>query len=411
LISVVHIGSAPIAEDHPEISHLGIVALGQARWVLNLCAAQREFCGIDARIVCPTIGAKKSHDAIINGVPIHYFPVPPFPRGKVLFAWDRFFIPRFIKNINPDLVHAHGTEEANALAALRCPLPHVLTLQGCYFIINKHFRPRFLSRQWIVERLEKRSIPRFRHIITKSDYIRQLVHEEFPHLQTFLIPNTYDPKLECVTIAPEETLKAVAYVGSIDPRKGFDILVDAFELLVRANKREIPTLHVFGDRGTLATSWETRQIFRLKHILGAKLRLHGVLPQMEVAHKVATCSALIAPSREEMFGNQVIEALLVGTHVIVTENTAMAENVRRFGNGTIIPQETPGALANAIKDCIYPTNKPDREYDSIVATNKIHAYMAPKKVAEMHLNLYSQALNEFSLLDDNIANNKLLSNV
>jgi glycosyltransferase involved in cell wall biosynthesis len=380
---IIHVGHLSLPPTHPEYQTVNRYSRHPGRWVFNLVKAQREYAGIDAQLVVKLPASRTVWSTEIEGVPVHYIGVPDLFRGKTHFFLDQRILAQKIATMSPDIVHAHGTEEANALAALRTGLPSVLTLQGCFFIINRKIPARFFSRQWIVERLERKTIPRFRHVITKSRYIREEVRREFPSVQTHLIPNTYDSALEDIDITQARE-HAIAFVGTIDPRKGFDLLVEALAKL-RLSGRPLPILHVFGNR-TKPAAWETTQLAAARECLGTKLIMHGLRPQLEVARVVSRCRALVAPSREEMFGNQVIEALLVGTSVIVTENTAMAENVARFGNGTIVPQEESDALFKAIEKHL---SAPSDEAISTSSRIMIHEYLGPDRIAEQHDALYA----------------------
>jgi glycosyltransferase involved in cell wall biosynthesis len=105
---------------------------------------------------------------------------------------------------------------------------------------------------------------------------------------------------------------------------------------------------------------------------------------MALARLVASSMALVAPSLEDMFGNQLIEALIVGTHGIVTEGTAMAENVQRFGGGTVVPPEDPQKLARAIVTAV--TNPP--HFPAAAVRRQICEYMGPDIVARRHYSVY-----------------------
>jgi glycosyltransferase involved in cell wall biosynthesis len=79
-----------------------------------------------------------------------------------------------------------------------------------------------------------------------------------------------------------------------------------------------------------------------------------------------------------------IEALLLGTHAIVTEETAMAENVCRFGAGTIVPQEDSQALAQAIVAVLQ-----NRAFgETAKVRERIIQDMGPEVVARAHNSLY-----------------------
>ena len=91
-----------------------------------------------------------------------------------------------------------------------------------------------------------------------------------------------------------------------------------------------------------------------------------------------------------MFGNQLIEALMRGCHCIVTDQTALAENARRFGNATVVPQKDPAALAEAILQEFRSPSPPDLRESARAA---VRAFMSPSAVAAAHRALYEEILS------------------
>jgi glycosyltransferase involved in cell wall biosynthesis len=189
-------------------------------------------------------------------------------------------------------------------------------------------------------------------------------------------------------VKAERNWNVLAFVGTIIPRKGVDLLCDALEMV----RLDIPdvTLWIFGDYPDSPSEYEQQIKKRLRSILGERVIFHGNVPSLEVARQMAKAAVLVAPSREEMFGNQLIEALVVGTHGIVTEGTAMAENVRRFGGGTIVPQEDCQALAKAIRSALRSL----ASEKTVEVRKRILDYMGPEVVALQHEALYRQLLSE-----------------
>jgi hypothetical protein len=179
-MNVLHIGHIPLPANHPLGNRVSKYAYYPGRWVLNLVKAQISHTDAQVAIVVKVPGGKRNWSTDIEGVPCHFVSVPDILRGNTGFFIDQRILAAQALLRGPDIMHAHGTEEAKALAALRTGLPNVLTLQGCFFIINRKIPARFFSRQWIVERLERQTIPRFRHVITKSRYIGDEVRREFP---------------------------------------------------------------------------------------------------------------------------------------------------------------------------------------------------------------------------------------
>ncbi len=380
-LRVVHFGTAELPSNHPEYSTVHRHCDHPGRWVVNIARAQIEHEGICPQILVKVPGARNSWRTDISGVPVYFIPVPRFLRGKTAFFLERRILASAAMRLCPDIVHAHGTEESNALAALCCPVPKVLTLQGCFFLLNKKFPLRFFSRAWIVERLERRTIPRFRHLIAKSQYILDSVRMEFPGVEPHLVPNTYDPQLESVCISkPRE--RHMVFVGSLAPWKGVHLMIDA----LRQNFSRLPdfTLDICGDRPEVSTGYEGRMKRDLIAMLGARVRFHGIVPAKQLFDIVSACRLLVAPSIEDMFGNQAIESLMCGTHVLTIEGNAIADHVRTFGNGTVsTPEKLAGDLARLLQN-------PHDLIEAQKAKSAIISCISPKITARKHAEIYSQ---------------------
>jgi len=160
--------------------------------------------------------------------------------------------------------------------------------------------------------------------------------------------------------------------------------------------REIPevTLDVAGDSVNSALSYEIEQKRLLQQTLGERVTFSRTTGGIDLGRLVASSMALVAPSLEDMFGNQLIEALLLRTHGIVAEGTALAENVRRFGNGTVVPRENPEALAGAILKVL---TEPVLGACAQQTRDAVAAAFAPSTVARLHHEVYEQVLRDQSV--------------
>jgi len=378
-VKVLHVCNVAIPPDHPDFPRL---RFHPGRWVLNLALAQQQHTDITPELLVQTPGASEDFHCTIEGIPVHFIAAPYQLRSATLFWFDKRRLARKVRELKPDLVHAHGTEDAYGLAAQESGLPYVITVQGLIFVINRVLKPRLLSRDRAVEIAERICLKRARDVIAKSDYVAAELKAQFPHLSLHQIPNTFDARL--LSIPPGRRGRVVAFVGTVTERKGVHTLRAALAL-AQVTLPDIE-LWVFGDTSAGAAEYEVREKAMLRELMGSRLVLHGILPALEVAKRLAQASALAAPSQEEMFGNQVIESLLVGTHAIVTEGTAMAENVRRFGNGTIVPQSDPRGLADAICAALSKDSFPAAE----PARQAVIDALGPEQVARVHRALYAK---------------------
>ena len=378
-MKVVHVCNLPIPKEHPDY---GKVPCHPGRWVLNLALAQRAHTGIEPELLVQTPGATRDHDTVIEGIPVHFVAAPDRLRSATFFYFDTRRMAARALELQPDLVHAHGTEDCHALAAQHTRLPNVITAQGLIFIINAVVPPKLISRDTIVKFTEHFALRRARHVIAKSEYVAGELRRQFPHLSLHRIPNTFDPRL--AEIRGEKEPRVLIFIGTLVHRKGLDLIADA----IAEVQRTFPDvrLWIFCNQPDALLEYEARQKARLTALMGGRVTFHGIVPALEVAQKLARATALVAPSREEMFGNQLIESLVVGTHAIVTDGTAMAENVRSFGNGTVVPQEDAAALAAAMLGALGRNEFPERDE----ARPRVFAAMGPEAVARQHETLYRE---------------------
>lgn len=378
----MHLGNVPVPVGHPEKAR---VKQHPGRWVLNHALAQKA-AGMDVEIVTQAHKASRDFDCEIEGVTVHFLRTFHPWRHLTFYALDAMRMAGAMRKIAPNIVHVHGTEAAYGHAALRAGLPFCVTAQGLFFQII----PTLGRAQTISERAlrigEDFVWKRTKHAVAKSEYVRDALAAEYPHLDISLIPNTYEPGLDGPLLYKPGSL--VAYVGTLDERKGVRYLAEAMKTV--AAKVPDVELHVCGNAPEGAASGCEEECIRLlRETLGPRLVLHGRIPSRDLFAVLDRCRALVAPSLEEMFGNQLIEGLMRGCRGIVTEGTALAENARRFGNAATVPQRDGAAIAAALVETL---SKPWDAAEAEAARANIRAYMSPETVSAKHAALYGKIL-------------------
>jgi glycosyltransferase involved in cell wall biosynthesis len=132
-----------------------------------------------------------------------------------------------------------------------------------------------------------------------------------------------------------------AAIGRLDPQKGFDTLIDAFQEVKDPNIR----LHIIGtgaehDRLVALAKPDTRIIFR------------GMLPDPVKA--LSEVDAVLMPSRWEAYGLVAIEALAAGRPLVCHAVDGMHDH-EALG-ARLIPEHVPTALSIAIEDLTTSTD-------------------------------------------------------
>lgn len=142
---------------------------------------------------------------------------------------------------------------------------------------------------------------------------------------------------------PQVDHLSILYVSTLEPRKGHDVLLDAFDILLAAG--EDVELTLVGREG-----WECDVIVRriMEHAaLGTRLHWYSNATDHDVRQLSRRCSVATMPSRDEGFGLFVEEALSLGLKVVATDIPIFRE---RQGPNITLTELTPMALAAALVD-------------------------------------------------------------
>jgi glycosyltransferase involved in cell wall biosynthesis len=140
----------------------------------------------------------------------------------------------------------------------------------------------------------------------------------------------------------------VLSVGRLVPKKGYDDLLMALELLDRKGI-DFRFTHIGGGE----TERETKEMVRALG-LGHRVRMLGTLSHEEVIthYREAHCFALackVAPNGDrDGIPNVLVEAMAVGLPVVATNVSAIPELVENGVTGTLVEPGNPEAMAEAI---------------------------------------------------------------
>ena len=140
----------------------------------------------------------------------------------------------------------------------------------------------------------------------------------------------------------EKKKNSLLFIGRLTHQKGIDILLKAIKIV----SKEIPeiTLQIIGD----GTSKYKKHLSNLiiKYGLTSNVNFLGKLFGLDKWKQFYSSQSLIVPSRDEAFGNVVIEGMLCNLPVIVSDGGALPET--SGGKGLIFKGMSPPDLARKI---------------------------------------------------------------
>jgi len=220
-----------------------------------------------------------------------------------------------IKEINPDIVHVHGTHYPYSYISGAIPEKYsvLLTVHGIMAIEYK-FNERFNYLGGFFNYLfEKYAFSRVKNIIACSQIMKENI-SKLSKAEIYVIPNGIDLSHICGEIKLLKSIKSpsIFYIGLLENIKGVDILIKAMKII----KKEIPDIHLYiagegSQKGNLIKLVKKldldKNIDFLGYISGEK--------KYSYFKAVDLC---VVPSRYESFGIVILEAMACGKPVVAS---------------------------------------------------------------------------------------------
>jgi glycosyltransferase involved in cell wall biosynthesis len=139
---------------------------------------------------------------------------------------------------------------------------------------------------------------------------------------------------------------AILMVGTVEPRKAYDVALTAFEHLWRNRRRDAPDLVIVGKPGWKTVSLQQRLRAHPEH--GKRLHwLDGVTDE-GLARLYESCRGLFVASLGEGFGLPLAEALTHGRHVLARDLPVFRD--QNLPNALFFEDDGPAALAERLME-------------------------------------------------------------
>jgi len=212
-------------------------------------------------------------------------------------------------------------------------------------------------------------------VVTNSEYSKErflhYAHEygfapPEPAVLHIGVEDSFIRRLQNATAADATEPYFVA-IGTIEPRKNHLLLLDVWDKLIAAGGK-VPQLRIIGRRGwvtELNSSYAERVEKMAPHVIET-----GNIPDTELIAQLMGARALLFPSFGEGWGMPLVESIVAGTPVIVSDIPAFREASQGLAE-FLPPTDEAGWLA-AIRRFADPA---DPAYDT--ARRQLSAFMPP----------------------------------
>jgi glycosyltransferase involved in cell wall biosynthesis len=276
--------------------------------------------------------------------------VHEMPR-RTLYAAEKLFQALCRRQGKPDLIHAHSAMWAGYAAARigqKYRIPYVLTEHRSRFNIPGEDVAPWMAPYFSLafQNAEK--------VLLVGSLLRNGIKPYWPGAESAeVLSNGVHTERFTMSAPAADGKFHFLYVGTLNHRKGIDLLIEALQDLARKSDKAL--VHIIGDGPLSASIRQTLQTTGLENLA----RLYGHLPHHRVAEIMATMHAFVLPTRYDAQGVVFLEAMSCGLPIIATEG-APPEVCPEFA-GIRIPVGSAGALTAAMLDMMLKYSSFDRE--------------------------------------------------
>lgn len=240
----------------------------------------------------------------------------------------------------PDIVVSLYPSESSFIPDIKDGSKKVLELHFCKF-----FRLQY-GRKGLLGGIDKWRTRQDERIVRRFDKFVVLTHEDrgywgnLPNME--VIPNAAMHVSESYS---DVTNKRVIAVGRLDYQKGFDRLIQAWQLVQHTGKFPNWNLDIFGQG-----EWkEMLQMMIDKAELQGTIRINK--PTKQIGEEYVKSDMLVMSSNYEGFPMVMIEAMACGLPVVSFDYKCGPKDIIKPGiNGLLVPNGDIRALANAMME-------------------------------------------------------------
>jgi glycosyltransferase involved in cell wall biosynthesis len=314
-----------------------------------------------------------------NGITFHARRILPRMRAITVHWMDTIVLKQVLREIQPDLVHAWGTEGGAALVAKRLGLPHLVTIQGLLSwyrqLIPLTLRDQFLAR------LELGLLAKALLVTTESRAAVEYLNKEIPQVRVLQAEHAPDWLFHRLERKPQTDPLRFVFVGHIGYRKGVDLLLAALDRLKGSLDFELVII------GTVTPQTKDYIQARTSEELSKRLIIKQNLPPEGVAQELARATMMLFPTRADTSPNAVKEAVVAGVPVVGSALGGIPDYVFPGRNGFLFPSGDLDSFVSAIRHALeHPLFRTGQVDPTTLA--EVREYLSPTRMAARFLEAY-----------------------
>ena len=372
-IRVVILGEFPL-QGLPLAPLRAATAGGTCTWLLSLAKEWKDQADLEIHW-----GVLSKETAVpcqeqCWGQTFHILPTRGSLRMRGFYHQDRKALSQLIQQWRPDVVHGWGSEDIYGWSALSSGRPHLVSVQG---ILRRYVRQPaiFHPKVYVLAFMEKYLFQKAQLLTVETPWGEEQIRRWAPQANIQVLEYGIQRHFFDISWKPEKPSAAI-FVGTLDPNKGVEDLVEAF----RSPKLQNHELWVVGTGGRFAD--------RLRSRATRNVRWFGRLSSEETAARMARATCLALPTRNDTSPNVIKEARVLGLPVLTTTCGGQRSYLVDGEDGYVLqPGNIPGTLE---KLCLLLQEPDLAEKLGARGRDRYRELFRPEKTANAFLSIYRQ---------------------
>jgi glycosyltransferase involved in cell wall biosynthesis len=309
----------------------------------------REFAARGHRVefVAPRVSSSQLEHEMLWGLPVWRIPYPQLRIIGTMIMLTRFAWWLLRHRQTYDVIHVHMVRNMATIAGMLRPCLRatlMMKISGAW-----EFQGGILDAQ-----LQHRLIYRFmRYCVRRADYMqciseftrKKLRELDFPDRAIAMIPNAIN--LNIYTGKNKHTARkhrTVVFVGRLEPVKGLDVLLHAWQAVHKSVKNVQLIIAGTGD--------QQDELVQLSHDLGIDQYVHFPGHVDDVAALLETAELYVQPSYQEGLSNSLMQAMAMSLPVVATRISGNEDLVTDRVSGRLVEPGNPAELALALREIL-----------------------------------------------------------
>lgn len=340
-------------------------------------------------VIVVTTDLKIRKNIILKGKNLTVFVARSIPYGKVR-AFTKFYfeikeMADFLNTTHCDIYHAHWSYEF-ALAALKAkPDKSVVTIcdwpYKIYEMLHDFYRKKRLEMSLEV-------FDKGKYFTSKSNYMKNMFLSEYPDKYHKIVYNCIPEQyfLEGDKIYNKDNIIILCINNGFNEWKNTKKAMEAFAIIRKSFPKAV--LHMFGNghgNGEEAEKWAIEKEINDGMVFMGKQDRKYIMEDLKKA------SLLIHSSREESFGNVLVEAMASKTPVVAGEKSGAVPEVLEYGRvGVLADIDSETAIAARAIEIL--SDRKVWEFYSIEGFNSARNRFSSESVAKSYIEIYKDII-------------------